>query len=145
MECELCGKNTKPVKARIEGTVISVCEDCANMGQRIYESKPVPIKGRPKITIQESSINPDFAEIVKNARESKNLKREELARKISERVSVIERIEHGNRPTDSTARKLEKALNVKILGFQSNDFSETRSKTEPLTLGDVVQIKHRKK
>lgn len=145
MECELCGKEAKLVKARVEGTVVSVCEDCAKMGERVFESKPVQMRERPKLTIEQTIIYPDFANIVKQAREVKNLKREELAKYISEKISVIERIEKGNRPTDNTAKKLEKALDIQLLGYEEREYRQTTGKSEPLTLGDVVKIKQRKK
>jgi len=145
MECELCGKEARLVKAKVEGTVVSVCEDCSGMGHRVHESKPVPMREKPKLSIDQTIINPDFANIVKNARESKNLKREDLAKQINEKVSVIERIERSSRPTDSTAKKLEKALGIHLLGYEEAEYKEMKTGSEDITLGDVVKIKQRKK
>jgi len=144
MECELCGREAT-TRAKIEGTIISVCEQCAAMGERILEAKPVAMREKPKIVIEQSEINPDFARIIRDAREAANLTREQLAEKVKEKLSTIERIEHGSRPTDIVARKLERMLNIKLLGFEEKSFEQKKTKDEPLTLGDVVQIKVRKK
>jgi putative transcription factor len=144
MECELCGKKAT-AKAKIEGIVISVCENCAKLGERVLEAKPVQMREKPKIKIEETTIDPNFAKIVKETRESLGIKREELAKRINEKLSVIERIEHGSRPTDKIARKLEKVLGIKLLDYEEKEYRQTKTKDEPLTLGDVVKIKTRKK
>ncbi|MEM7819959.1 MAG: multiprotein-bridging factor 1 family protein [Candidatus Aenigmatarchaeota archaeon] len=145
MECELCGKDTELIKAKIEGAVVSVCKKCSKLGEVIIEAKPIKIKEKPKVMIEETTIDPKFAQIIKNARESMKLTREDLAKKINEKVSVIENIEHGMRPTDNTARKLENALRIKLLGYEVKNIKMTTTKTEELTLGDIATIKTNKK
>lgn len=115
MECELCGRSAQLVRAEIEGTVLSVCDSCAGLGRTAEVKADVPDKPRQHL-IEESSINPGFAKIIKNARDKMTL--EELGKKIGEKASVLDRVEKGMRPTDALARKLEKALKIKLLSFE---------------------------
>jgi putative transcription factor len=145
MECELCGKESKLAKAKVEGVVVSVCENCASFGERVLEAKPVQMREKPKIVIEESVIDPKFAEKIKNARESMKLTREQLAEKIKEKLSVIEHIEHGMRPTDIVAKKIERLFGIKLLGYSGKEYIQPAQKPAELTLGDVVEIRQRKK
>ncbi len=146
MECELCGRPAAG-KARIEGTIISVCAACARFGQPIYEAKPVKLPDRPRQKAPEEVyfVN-NLAAAVKNAREGMNLTREELAGKIREKSSVIERIEKGSRPEKHVVEKLERFLGVQIISSVEAEKSVIQKKSSiPLTLGDIVTIKKRKK
>lgn len=115
MECELCGRGGALVKVEIEGAVLSVCSSCAKLG-RAAELKVELPERRPLTDC--SVINPDFAKIIRNARIKQDLSIEQLGGKIGEKTSVLERVERGMRPTDGLAKKLEKALKIKLLGYQ---------------------------
>lgn len=117
MECELCSRPAQLVKAEVEGTLLSVCNSCTGFGRKV-EAKIVDMPKKKPAELGESSINPDFAKIIKNARGKLGMNLEELGKKISEKASVLERVERGMRPTDALARKLEKALKIKMLGYQ---------------------------
>ncbi|HLC77305.1 MAG TPA: multiprotein-bridging factor 1 family protein [archaeon] len=116
MECELCGRNAQLTKAEIEGTILSVCDSCLRLGRQVEFTVEMPTKTKREIGT--SSINPDFASMIKKARSSQNFSIDQLASKISEKVSVLDRVEKGMRPTDMLAKKLEKALKIKLLGFE---------------------------
>ena len=94
--------------------------------------------------IIEQSINPDFATIIKKAREAKKLTREQLANRINEKSSVIERVEKGMKPDEKFRRKLENALNIDM-GYEEENVKITLKKAEDYTLGDAAQIRVRKK
>ena len=146
MECELCGRAASG-KARVEGTIVSVCDSCASMGERIYEAAPVRLPDKPRTTSPEEVyfVN-NFSSVAKNARESHALTREQLAEKIKERISTIERIEKGLRPEKRVAEKLQRVLGVKLMASADAERSIVAQKSsEPLTLGDIVTIKKRKK
>ena len=117
MECELCGRNAQLMKTEIEGTVISVCESCSKLGRRTEFTVDIPTKKFSDIDTY--AINPDFSKIIKNARTTSGLTLEQLGMKINEKVSVLERVERGMRPTDALARKLEKALKIKLYGSEN--------------------------
>ncbi len=117
MECELCGRTASLTKTEIEGTVLAVCSSCAALG-RNAEPKITDIPKKKMIEPVESVINPDFASTVKAARSRVGLSLEDLGRKINEKASVLDWVERCMRPTDELARKLEKSLKIRLLGFQ---------------------------
>ena len=120
MECEICGKpvsETNPTRAKIEGSVVVVCKECAKLGT-IQKAPPKPKfqknKRRKKSTQQKKTYRndepteeliEDYNTAVRNARESKNWSREDLGKKINERVSVINRIESGKMTPDNKLTK----------------------------------------
>ncbi|MBS3051393.1 MAG: TIGR00270 family protein [Candidatus Aenigmarchaeota archaeon] len=119
MECELCGRSNAGAKAEVEGTLLNVCESCARLGRRIDPIGFGVSEKRPK-NVSVSSMNPEFASVIINARKKSGLSLEGLGKRISEKASVLERVEKGMRPTDSLARKLEKALKIKLLGYEED-------------------------
>jgi len=137
----MCGKKALLRKVRIEGSILSVCESCAKLGDEIKVTETIVKKKTPEIKIEE--YEPNFADNIKKARENAKLTVEELAKEIRESPRFIERIEKGMKPTLEVAKKLEKKLGIKLFVQQMN--IEKVKNVEPLTLGDVVNIKIRKK
>lgn len=117
MECELCGRHAT-AKAEVEGALLDVCETCARLGRRVSAQVRMDMPERKQKGIAVSSINPDFAVMIKSGRAKLGMNLEELGKKINEKASVLDRAEKGMRPTDALARKLEKALKIKLLGFE---------------------------
>ena len=76
-------------------------------------------------------------------RESLGLSQEELAMKLSEKVSLLHKIETGHvEPSFKTAAKIEKLLKVKILEKISHEPEAKKSgKNAPFTLGDFIKVK----
>lgn len=159
MECEICGKQVSdnPTKAKIEGSVMIVCEECAKLG-KIQKAPPKPKfrkskNPKNKKTKQNYSKNEpkeelveDFNIKIRKARESKNLSREELGQKIYEKVSVINRIESGKMiPDIKLTKKLENALNIILIeNVEELDLSQyINNSSQGRTLGNVVKIKKR--
>jgi uncharacterized protein (TIGR00270 family) len=143
MECEMCGRNAQLVKAEVEGSVISVCQNCIGFGRRIEFSARVPDRRRASLDV--SSINPNFSKIVRSSRIASVLSVEQLGEKIGEKANVIERVEKGMRPTDALAKKLEKALGIKLFGAEEAEIETRKRKDTSQSLGDIAVIKHRKK
>ena len=164
MECEICGKivpETNPIKAKIEGSVMIVCEECSKLG-KVQKEPPKPkfVKQtnskkqtrkntkrnyKQKDEPQEELIE-DYNTKIRDARESKNWSREDLGKKINERVSVINRIESGKMtPDNKLTKKLEKTLNITLLEksdtFELNQI--INSSTNQRTLGNVMKIKRK--
>ena len=168
MECEICGKTipeNNPIRAKIEGSVMMVCKECSKLGT-IQKEPPKPkfvkqTKKNKKSNNNQSQTNTrryprrdepleelieDFHNEIRKAREIKDWSREDLGRKINERVSVITRIETGKMTPDSKlTMKLEKALNIKLLqkidNVDLNQFIDTT--TGERTLGNIVKIKRK--
>ena len=163
MECEICGKEVpehNPIRAKIEGSVMVVCKECSKLGT-IQKAPPKP-KFR-KQNKSKSSNNPknknyfrndepteelieNFEMAVRKAREAKNWSREDLGKKINERVSVITRIETGKITPDlKLTKKLEKTLKIKLLEKANNvDLNQfINSSSGERTLGNVMKIKRK--
>ena len=70
-----------------------------------------------------------------------------MAKKISEPVSLLHRIESGNiRPNPAVARKLEKTLGVKLVAeAEETDFEDTGKAKDDFTLGDVIVVRKKDK
>ena len=163
MECEICGKpvpENNPIRAKIEGSVMVVCKECSKLG-KIQKAPP-----KPKFAKQEKSKRPtktrsqnysrrdeptdelieDFDVEIRKARESRNWSREDLGKKINERVSVITRIETGKMTPDTKlTKKFEKALNIKLLEKIDNvDLNQFVSNSSgERTLGNIMKIKRK--
>lgn len=167
MRCEICGQSIEEGKSRrtkIDGSIMEVCQGCSKFGviqkqppkpknilnrtrdKGSKESKKSKRNPRPMYFLGEldEELVEDFRNIIRNARESKGLSREELGGKIYEKVSVINRIESGKMDPDlKLAKKVEKALNItllkKISDIELENFKNRTSNGS--TLGDIVKIK----
>lgn len=142
MECEICGKAATR-KALVEEALLSVCGACIKFGKEIKEEHL--IKPKSIYPVEELSLNPSFATIVKAKREAMQLSRDQLAGLIKEKSSVVERIERGMRPTKDVAKKLEHALKIKLLGYEAAAAKLPKPKEIGVTLGDVAEVRVRKK
>jgi putative transcription factor len=67
-------------------------------------------------------------------------KREELARKINEKLSVLEKLEKGRmRPPDALVSKLERTLQVRLRERIEEGEGPQHTESTPLTLGDLIR------
>lgn len=163
MECEICGKpvpENNPIRAKIEGSVMVVCKECSRLG-KIQKAPPKPKFVKQEKTKKQTNTRSrnysrrdeptdelieDFNVEIRKARESKNWSREDLGKKINERVSVIARIETGKMtPDNNLTKKFEKALNIKLLeeidNIDLNQFVNNSSGER--TLGNIMKIKRK--
>jgi len=171
VRCEVCGRKIhgKPYKVMIEGARLTVCGKCAKHGTIAWEeAKPkTAVTLKPRITrhmpskIQSKKPPPQraaesilelvehFDVKIRQAREKLELSHEELGRKISEKVSVLKKIETGKMtPDNKLAAKLEHALKIKLLVPASEEKIPQTKIPKPvsreLTLGDLIQLKKKK-
>jgi putative transcription factor len=160
--CELCGKKPSVYDCEIEGTMMKVCSDCARFG-KVKNASNVKIvvqdSKRPVMRELEYSFVQGYGLIVKNARERLDLKQEDFAKKINEHKSLIHQVESEHiKPSIVLARKLEKALHIKIVEeiksqeYESEEESKTlnatgrlstKPKGEGLTFGDMINVRKR--
>ncbi|MDR2623989.1 MAG: multiprotein bridging factor aMBF1 [Methanobrevibacter sp.] len=166
MRCEICGEvieDDRPIKTKIDGSVLDVCTNCAKFG-RIQKTPPKPKTIAKKSKLQSADKNKnvkkpvkpvpkdeptdelveDYNVIIKEKREFQGLSREQLAGQINEKASVVGRVESGKMiPDIKLAKKFEKILKVtlieKIGEFDLKD--NLKSVNSEPTLGDVVKIK----
>jgi len=143
VRCTLCGKETKLVKARVEGAVVEVCEDCVKFGERIFEQVYKPVKRKIKLEFDEKEAVEGYGKKVFDARSKKGLSREELAKLLGEKESVIRRIEEEEMiPDFELAKKIESKLGIKPFEEYKEETRKARNKrVTELTLGDVVEVK----
>jgi uncharacterized protein (TIGR00270 family) len=147
--CDMCGKEREIVDAIVEGAFVQVCLDCSKHGSVIPINQPVvdkkieqqkEVKSSPEVV---DVIVSDFATRIKNGRERKMLKQEDLAQFIAEKESVIHQLETGGlKPTFKLAKKLSVFLNIDLIervqasrGEQKNvDFADNS-----VTIGDLLK------
>ncbi|MBN1544373.1 TIGR00270 family protein [Candidatus Woesearchaeota archaeon] len=152
--CDMCGKEAELVKARIEGTLLDVCDECARFGEiverRAFRPKELPQRqaAAPKPKRKEilQIIVTDYADKIKNAREKMGLTQEEFSKKLNERVSIMQKMEAGQfKPSIDLARKLERELHVHLVEQYDEageiPLSTPKTKGEGFTLGDFVKVR----
>jgi len=164
MRCEVCGHRIigKPIKAVIEGAKMIVCMDCSKLSKVQWEIESAPFKPRaikatklPMSVISTRKQLPQVAETlelvdnfgsyIRQAREKMGLTHEDLGRKISEKVSVLKKIESGKMtPTYQLAERLEHTLKIKLLVPLTEPKIPQGSipfKHREVTLGDLINVK----
>lgn len=149
--CEICGKKAKLREAIVEGSVVSVCDDCLSFG------KAVPLQGKKadvtprvprKIEVEREMelVVSNYSDIIKQGRERMDLTQEEFAKKLSERESVIHSLESGKlKPSLALARKLERFLGVKLIEIYKDAGKSPLDLTDSsLTIGDLLKMGKKK-
>jgi len=151
----------------IEGAKLTVCGKCAKLGTIIWDetklktsmlSAKVPTrrlilktkskKSRQAIVENGLELVEDFDAKIRQARRKLGLSHKELGRKISEKVSVLKKIEKGKMtPDNRLATKLEHTLKIKLL-VQASEEKVPKANIKPvsreLTLGDLIQLDKKK-
>jgi putative transcription factor len=155
MECELCGKKEPSLKhVLIEDTSMWVCESCSRFGTPIVErGKTAKISKATKIGTlsalghdaslieEEEDFFPGWGEKIKEAREQRNLTREELGARVGEPTTSIAKYENEQLyPTDKVVVALEKELKIS-LKEEVPKASATSKVQSNVTLGDVLTKK----
>lgn len=153
MQCEMCGKEIELIyKSKIEGTLLKVCKECAKYGKIIESAKiktDIELKKEakpekpPEPEIIETLVE-DFPQKIKNKREKLGLKQEDLAKKINEKESIIQKIESSHfTPPIKLAKKIERFLEIRLIEEieESRPISVQKGGGEGFTLGDFVKIK----
>lgn len=161
MQCEICGSEIKgnPIRVTVEGTVLDVCGKCARYGTPSDKRTPVSRKLSPvekTVFIRkprkdafdklEGEIIPDYAQVIKKARESRGLTLEGLALKIMEKSALLRKIEREELvPEDAIRKKLETELNIKLTEKVSSQDQRGGGFIRGTTLGDVAIIRKKTK
>jgi len=163
MRCEVCGRRIigPPYRAVIEGAKMLVCGNCAKLGSITWEAKteprlkrivrrlPPPVlpprKQPPISTAEEIELVDQFGAKIRKAREKMGLTHEDLGKKISEKVSLLRKIESGKMmPDNLVAEKLQHALRIKILVPVTEPKVPSQALTSrpaSPTLGDILKVK----
>jgi len=161
MQCEICGCDIKgnPIRVTVEGSVLDVCGKCAHYGKPMDKWTPVSRKISPTERVivthkprrdvfdkLQDEIIPDYAQLIKKARESLGLTIEELASKMMEKATLLRKIEREELiPEDAVRKKLETALNIKLTEKVSSQDQRGGGFIRGTTLGDVAIIRKKGK
>lgn len=158
--CELCGKKPSEYDCEIEGTMMKVCQDCSRFGKvKAKSNVKIMVQDTRKVVSQELEylFIQGYGQMIKNARERQGLKQEDFAKKINEHKSLIHQVESEHiKPSIVFARKLEKALHIKIveevkpyadsvkedvhpMNAKKEVRDDVRTKGGPMTLGDMME------
>jgi putative transcription factor len=151
-DCDMCGlSSSKLISMKIEGTIMNVCPNCARYGNSL-ESPSKRVNNFTSNHVRREYVDPDankiitnnFSSIVKNARERKGLKQEQVAKQLNEKESLIHSIESGSlKPRFKTARKLEKFFKIhlieEITNFSKDKNISSNEEAKPLTMGDLLK------
>jgi len=149
--CDMCGKEARLFQTKIEETMLNVCKECSRFGKVVAPVKvEIKAKLRKKAVIEEEPeknivlvIVEDYAQRIKQARESLGVKQEDFAKKINEKESVIHKIETGHfEPSIGLAMKIEKALRIKLIEHYEEEHSKrSKIKEDTFTIGDLLKSK----
>ena len=161
MKCEICGREIRgrPIKIIIDRAELIVCKECAKHGTPVlsHEIKSVKpskqkivkqqVKKRSRaLPFEDLEFIENYNAKIKEKRESLGLTIADLAKTIKEKESLLRKIESGKiAPTLDVAKKLEKALGIKILVRESFEGSAMMGerKSKDITLGDIIEFKRK--
>ena len=85
----------------------------------------------------------DYDQRIREARESRSLSQEDLAKELNEKASLIRKLERGDMlPSDDVQSKLETELEISLIeGEDADDTEWSGDSSTTTTLGDVVKRK----
>ena len=164
---------TEGIVIEVEGAKLTVCERCRRFGQEVRMSsgqihprlghlpvKPVSriprrnikpklvLRDAPKREPQELELVEDYPLRIRRARESLKVTQTEFARRIGEKLSIVQKLETGKMsPSDSLVEKIERTLRIMLRAPVGDELiSPHRDKpTSELTIGDVANPVVRKR
>ncbi|MFH0870004.1 MAG: multiprotein bridging factor aMBF1 [archaeon] len=155
--CDMCSSKDAVFKVDIEGSKLNVCEKCSRFGRVISriqavqppmskkEKEKAALEIAPKKTTESVQIiKPDYARLIKGAREKLEMKQEDFAKMLNVKESFMHKIESGHlKPDLELARKLEKALKIVLVEQVEVEVGggEAKKKGEGLTIGDLIRLK----
>lgn len=172
-ECDICGRETQVFRYRIEGAEVVACASCGKHGtlieDRTSSSKNQTYKGAyPKLKSEkrfspkpkgqtnrsypsnrsEKVLIEHYGRVITSARDKMGITRQELAKSLFIRETLLTKIEAENiRPADEVLKKIEKALNIVLFEESSdavNQFTNQQPTSKSMTLGDFATIRKKK-
>ncbi len=150
MTCEMCGSDIDTRECIVEGTILDLCSKCSSYGNIIKMEKPdlVPVNKPRKIVVEEplQILVDNCGELIKKAREKKEMKQAELGMFTGEKESVINKYERGLlKPSLQTALKLQKKLGVVLIeDYETQNQVQFNINDKDITIGDLLKFKKKK-
>ena len=176
VDCDICGKKGVSFIIQVEGAKMAVCPRCAYHGKIIHsldageneeEAPPKMDYSTPKQFRMEEEIVDGYGRKIRRAREAEKISYEEvneygkkekktrgmtieeLAKKVNEKASWLDRVENERmEPNPAEAKKLEKALGIKLIEKVEVSVTPTPKsggKNTELTLFDMMEMQKKKK
>ena len=162
--CEVCGAEKVGTRSARSGrTMIEACLKCIEKMGLEVKAAPVrrPLSASQRTPIRSTSggyggkgqkgkdimvrnariLRSDFANYIRVAREKKGWDQRELAKRMAERINIIQHTEGGKRPTDAVIQKFERILQIKLMVEREAE-EETklnRTSDRPLTMADLYE------
>jgi uncharacterized protein (TIGR00270 family) len=164
-ECPICGSLIwgKGVKVLIEGAKMTVCQACAQHGEKIIKRQQSQFKpSKPKTHFSSSTpryrkevnedleIVEDYDKRIRKVRQKLNLNQDQFANKLNEKPSLLRRIESRKaKPTIKLAQKIERVYEIILIKTSENidstpQLNEYMKKKTGSSLGDIAFIKKKK-
>ena len=142
MQCEICGKESNLYRCLIEKIEMDVCENCSRFGKNFGESSLSKSKLNKKSISTFVIVTKDYSKIIKENREKRTLKQEEIASKLNIKESLIHKIENGNIELSiELAKKFEKFFNIKLLEEYKEEVNLGKIESKEMTIGDLLKEK----
>jgi putative transcription factor len=168
----MCGaEKSSLTTTKVEGAELELCDDCTDFGTTVETESTSTTSTKYSTSSSDGSsssstgggstgggggggrrrdmfdqmdeIASDYDEQIRAAREDEGLSREDLAKELNEKASLISKLERGDvLPSDDVRTKLEKRLGISLAegsGDDGSDWETDSSMTQ--TLGDVVERK----
>ncbi len=148
--CDLCGKEAPLLRVQLEGAEVAACKSCASHGRvlgHVKNSSPAARGSKARqMSVKEPDeeiIVPNYAALIRTAREKRDVRQEDFAKQINEKLSALHKIETGFlTPSLELAKKLEKVLSIKLIEKVSiAEIIPKAEKSGGMTIGDVLKIK----
>ncbi len=140
-----------------------VCSSCQHLGKPYQEERSVPTRPYAPSTLrmpkaihrrapelprgmEESDVAEDYSNLVRSHRMKMGLSQEELAKRVKERLTVIQKIETGKIAPDSKlCRELEHELRIKLLVPRKAIPAPKMAAPAEVTLGDIIRVRGKQK
>jgi putative transcription factor len=146
-ECELCGRKAdQTYVVEVEGVELRVCSKCAK-GKKATRNASVQNTGtrapspQRHTSRQEMQVVDNYGERIRDARVAMKIPLKVLAEMLNEKETFLSRVESEKTSLpEPLARKLEKALSIKLLEEAALEPEEhRRGAKDRATLGDFVE------
>ena len=163
MRCEVCGREIfgQPYYRIIEGGRMTVCGRCAKFSNQEWDprkpsaqprrrrsSASTQPRRRSDIEVAESmELVENYGELIRKTRQRKGMTVEDFAKKLSEKESVIKKLEKEQlNPTMTLIRKVQRELGITLIEeAQEGKGTVLTRPTGPRTLGDMIKLKAKEK
>jgi putative transcription factor len=167
--CELCGSDVDSLTTvKVSSAEMDVCSSCEGHGTVVEDQENEQTETESKYSTDGNSstsqstnsggsssessgryrddseeftaLPPDYGDRVQQAREDAGLSRQELARQLQEKESLIRRVENNEtQPTKDLQSRIENKLDLSLADSGADTDFDTDSSSTGLTIGDVVE------